>query len=99
MPDPQVVFLDELTSGLDARARRDVWKCLSELKADGLTIFLTSHYMDEVKALCDRIMILKEGSAIFHGTVEEAIENSPFDTLEDAYLWYTDEEAMVDESI
>ena len=48
IPKPQVVFLDELTTGLDARARRGVWKILKELKDGGLTIFLTSHFMDEV---------------------------------------------------
>lgn len=99
IPNPEVVFLDELTTGLDARARRDVWKCLSELKSKGLTIFLTSHFMDEVEALCDRIMILKKGKIIFHGTVKEAIDNSPFEKFEDAYLWYTDEEEINNESI
>ena len=92
IPNPEVVFLDELTTGLDARARRDVWKCLEELKANGLTIFLTSHFMDEVEVLCDRIMILKKGTIIFHGTVLEAINASPHDKLEDAYLWFTNEE-------
>jgi ABC-2 type transport system ATP-binding protein len=92
IPDPEVVFLDELTTGLDARARRDVWKCLSDLKEKGLTIFMTSHFMDEVEALCDRIMILKNGKSIFNGTVQEAIASSPCEKFEDAYLWYTDEE-------
>ena len=99
IPDPEVVFLDELTTGLDARARRDVWNCLSDLKAKGLTILLTSHYMDEVEALCDKINILKNGKSIFFGTVQEAIESSPFDKFEDAYLWYTDEEDNENESI
>jgi ABC-2 type transport system ATP-binding protein len=99
IPHPRVVFLDELTTGLDARARRDVWKCLAELKAEGLPVFLTSHYMDEVEALCDRIMIIKKGSAVFHGTVKEAVKSSPFDNLEDAYLWYTDEEGSVHEGV
>jgi len=92
IPDPEVVFLDELTTGLDARARRDVWKCLSDLKAKGLTILLTSHFMDEVEALCDKINILKNGKSIFYGTVQEAIAASPYEKFEDAYLWYTDEE-------
>lgn len=92
IPDPEVVFLDELTTGLDPRARRDVWKKLADLKNAGLTIFLTSHFMDEVEALCDNICILNKGKAIFRGTVKEAIVSSPCETFEDAYLWYTDEE-------
>ncbi len=52
--------MDELTTGLDAKARREVWKILSDLKEKGLTIFLTSHFMDEVEALCDGICILNE---------------------------------------
>ena len=64
------MFLDELTTGLDTKNRRDVWKILSELKDNGLTIFLTSHFMDEVESLCDEICILKKGKAVFYGTVE-----------------------------
>lgn len=92
IPNPEIVFLDELTTGLDAKARREVWNFLSKLKANGLTIFLTSHFMDEVEALCDEICILKQGKSIFTGTVREAIKASPFERLEDAYLWYTEEE-------
>ncbi len=99
IPDPEVVFLDELTTGLDTRARRDVWKGLSEMKAKGMTIFLTSHFMDEVEALCDKISILKNGSIVFSGTVKEAIEASPYEKFEDAYLWYTGEEDLENESI
>lgn len=99
IPNPEVVFLDELTTGLDARARRDVWKCLADLKTKGLTIFLTSHFMDEVEALCDKIMILKNGKNIFYGTVQEAVDASPYQKFEDAYLWYTDEEENEHESI
>lgn len=90
--NPEIVFLDELTTGLDARARRDVWKFLESLKNEGLTIFLTSHFMDEVEVLCDRISILKDSEFIFSGSVAEAIENSPYEKFEDAYLWYTGEE-------
>lgn len=99
IPNPEVVFLDELTTGLDTRARRDVWKSLSDLKENGLTILLTSHFMDEVEALCDRIMILKKGESVFYGTVQEAVASSPFEKFEDAYLWYTDGEEKEDESI
>lgn len=97
--NPEVVFLDELTTGLDTKARRSVWNSLSELKNKGLTIFLTSHFMDEVETLCDRIGILKNGNLIFCGTVQEAIDASPYEKLEDAYLWYTGEEELENENI
>lgn len=92
IPDPEVVFLDELTTGLDVAARRDVWKYLLDLKEQGLTIFLTSHFMDEVEALCNHICILKKGEVEFHGTVDEAVKLSPFDKFEDAYLWHIQKE-------
>ena len=97
LPDPKVVFLDELTTGLDTKARRSVWKSLDALKQKGLTIFLSSHFMDEVEVLCDTIAILKDGNFIFTGTVQEAIHQSPYDNLEEAYLWFTGEEETDDE--
>lgn len=92
IPNPQLVFLDELTTGLDAKARRGVWKILSDLKSKGLTIFLTSHLMDEVEALCDEICILKQGKVVFYGTVEQAKETSGCTKFEDAYLALSGEE-------
>ncbi|MGN1154766.1 MAG: ABC transporter ATP-binding protein [Agathobacter sp.] len=94
LPNPKLVFLDELTTGLDAKARRDVWKILSDLKSKGLTIFLTSHFMDEVEALCDEICILKKGNVVFYGTVEQAKEKSGCEKFEDAYLLLSGEEVM-----
>lgn len=99
IPNPQIVFLDELTTGLDARARRDVWRMLKELKDQGLTILLSSHFMDEVEVLCDTICILKKGKVVFYGTVKESIANSPHNNFEDAYLWYTDEEVAENENV
>lgn len=92
IPDPVLVFLDELTTGLDTKARRGVWKILSELKSKGLTILLTSHFMDEVEALCDEICILSQGKAVFYGTVEQAKEASGCEKFEDAYLALSGEE-------
>ncbi len=97
IPNPRVAFLDELTTGLDTKARREVWKCLKELKKQGLTVFLSSHFMDEVEVLCDRIGILKDGGFVFEGTVQEAVKQSPYNRLEDAYLWFTGEEETGDE--
>ncbi len=92
IPRPELVFLDELTTGLDAKARRDVWKYLKMLKSDGLTIVLTSHYMDEVETLCDRIHILKKGKTVAEGTVTEVIQSASCENLEEAYLFYSGEE-------
>lgn len=93
IPQPELVFLDELTTGLDAKARRGVWKTLETLKEHGLTIFLTSHFMDEVEALCDEICILKKGAPVFRGTVEQAKKQCGCERFEDAYLRLSDEEA------
>lgn len=90
--NPEIVFLDELTTGLDTAARREVWGHLKELKSKGTTIFLTTHYMEEAESLCDRIFLIKDGKRITKGTVKEVIESSPYDNLEEAYLWYMGEE-------
>ena len=93
IPQPELVFLDELTTGLDAKARRSVWKTLEHLKQQGLTIFLMSHFMDEEEALCDEIYILKKGTPVFRGTVEQAKQQCGCERFEDAYLQLSDEEA------
>ncbi len=97
IPNPELVFLDELTTGLDTRARREVWQYLKELKKGGLTIVLTSHFMDEVEVLCDRALILKKGEPQICGTIGEITEGSPCSCFEEAYLWYTggDDDARV----
>ena len=92
--NPEIVFLDELTTGLDVAARREVWRTLKGLKAEGMTIFLTTHYMEEAENLCDRICFIKNGSKVTEGTVSAVIAASPYDNLEDAYLWYMGEEAI-----
>ena len=89
---PELVFLDELTTGLDAKARQSVWKTLEDSKKQGLTIFLTSHFMDEVEALCDEICILKKGTPVFRGTVEQAKRQCACKRFEDAYLQLSDAE-------
>lgn len=94
IPNPEVVFLDELTTGLDTAARREVWKMLTELKLKDVTVLLTSHFMDEVETLCDRICILKDGKEVVSGEVSKVIEVSPYKRLEEAYLWYMGEEVQ-----
>lgn len=89
---PKLVFLDELTTGLDPKARREVWKLLKTLQQEGLTIFLTSHYMDEVEFLCDEVVILHKGKKVVNGTPKEVVEKSGMANLEEAYLYYIGEE-------
>ena len=93
--DPEIVFLDELTTGLDVAARREVWKTLKQLKEQGLTIFLTTHYMEEAEALCDRICIIRSGKKVTEGTIREVIEASGQKNLEDAYLFFMGEEDLL----
>lgn len=88
---PEIIFLDELTTGLDVAARREVWKTLKKLKEQGLTIFLTTHYMEEAENLCDRVCMIRSGKKVTEGTVEQVISSSPYESLEEAYLWYMGE--------
>ncbi|WP_432809663.1 ABC transporter ATP-binding protein [Pantanalinema sp. GBBB05] len=71
---PRIVFLDEPTTGLDPDARQEFWKLVSQLKQDGCGVLLTTHYMDEVQRLCDRLLLLQQGQVIDQGTPSELIE-------------------------
>jgi len=68
---PEVLFLDEPTTGLDPQSRAKVWDVIRELKKQGVTIFLTTHYMDEAEKLCDRIAIIDHGVIVAEGTPDE----------------------------
>ncbi len=72
--DPALVFLDEPTTGLDPRARRDVWYVIERLKKQGKTVFLTTHYMDEAEFLADTVSIIDHGQIIASGTPNELID-------------------------
>jgi ABC-2 type transport system ATP-binding protein len=58
-------------------------------------LLLTTHYMEEAENLCDRVLLIKEGQKIVEGTVDEIIKKSPYNNLEEAYLWYMGEEKLV----
>src|SRR5881296_392040 len=73
--DPALVFLDEPTTGLDPRARRDVWYVIERLKKQGKTVFLTTHYMDEAEFLADTVSIIDRGTIIASGTPNELIDS------------------------
>jgi ABC-2 type transport system ATP-binding protein len=71
--DPELLFLDEPTTGLDPQARRHLWDLVDELKQAGRTIILTTHYMDEAERLCDRVAIMDHGKVIALGTPQQLI--------------------------
>ena len=71
MGDPRIVFLDEPTTGLDPRSRRTVWRIVRDLVDEGVTIFLTTHYLEEADQLADRVAVLDRGKVIAEGSPEE----------------------------
>ena len=71
--DPELVFLDEPTTGLDPAARRSLWDIVEGLKADGRSVLLTTHYMEEAEILCDRLAIMDHGRILEMGTVESLV--------------------------
>lgn len=68
---PQVLFMDEPTVGLDPGSRRQIWQTLTQLKEEGVTVLLTTHYLEEAELLADRIGIIREGKLVVEGTIEE----------------------------
>ena len=72
--DPEIVFLDEPTTGLDPKARREVWDVIAGLKKRGKTVFLTTHYMEEAEHLADHIAIIHKGKIIAEGSLDELIK-------------------------
>ncbi len=85
--DPDLLFLDEPTVGLDVHARRGMWAQIRALLSRGKTILLTTHYLEEADALADRIVVINHGRVIANGTPAEIKQNT---TLEEAFLALTD---------
>jgi len=71
---PKIVFLDEPTTGLDPQARRNLWNLIREIRDNGATVILTTHYMDEAEQLCDRIAIIDEGKIVKLASPEKMID-------------------------
>ena len=93
---PRIALLDELTTGLDPRGRRDIWQVIERLREDGTTVVLVSHFMEEVERLCDRVVLVDEGRVVADATPSGLIARAATPgalaegaTLEDAYLALT----------
>ena len=79
LPNPQLLLLDEPTAGVDPKARRDFWNEIHALAADGLTVLVSTHYMDEAER-CHEIAYIAYGNLLAHGTVDEVIAQSALST-------------------
>jgi ABC-type multidrug transport system ATPase subunit len=89
MSDPEIVFLDEPTVGMDARARRRTWEFIGSLKEQGKTVILTTHYIEEAQALSDRVGIIDYGELIALGTSAELMAEHDAKDLESVFLSIT----------
>jgi ABC-2 type transport system ATP-binding protein len=83
--DPEILFLDEPTLGLDVISRKELWKLISGLKGDK-TIILTTHYMEEAESLSDRIGIMANGNLVDVGTSKELMKKTKTKNIEDAFI-------------
>ena len=81
--NPDIIILDEPTAGVDVETRQDIWKYLKDLHAKGKTIILTSHYLEEIEEMCERVVIIKDGNIIYDENIKTAMENGK---LEKTYL-------------
>ncbi len=87
--DPQIAFLDEPTVAMDPQSRHAVWDFVKELKTQGKTIILTTHYMEEAQELCDRVGIIDHGKLIALGTPEKLIAENNVKNLEEVFIKLT----------
>jgi ABC-2 type transport system ATP-binding protein len=87
MNDPEFVIFDEPTAGVDVELRHELWKYLKKLNKEGRTIFLTSHYIEEIEALCERVGVINQGELVRVDKKEKLMENK--NSLEEKYLELT----------
>jgi ABC-2 type transport system ATP-binding protein len=91
---PQILVLDEPTSAVDIEARHEIWRIVETLRADGITILLTTHHLDEAERLCTRVGIMKNGCILREGSVEELLTLVPAKAI--AYIESADESAAIE---
>jgi len=87
--DPEIAFLDEPTVGMDPQSRHAVWDFIRELKKQGKTVILTTHYMEEAEELCDRVGIIDHGKVIALGSPKELILSNDVNNLEEVFIKLT----------
>ena len=88
---PQFIFLDEPTVALDPQVRRKIWQLIEELRQQGATVILTTHYIEEAEKLCNRVAILKQGKLIATDTPENFCNSAGLKTLEEVFIKLTEQ--------
>ena len=83
---PRLLILDEPTAGVDLELRYELWRYLLQLHEEATTVLLTTHYIEEAEALCERVAFIRAGRIVADGTPAELVERFGGDRLEDAYL-------------
>lgn len=96
MNEPRILVLDEPTTGLDPQARLLVWDKLHLLKSRGITMLLTTHYMDEAEHLCDRLVVIDHGEILEEGTPNEMIQSLVGDVVFEVRVSHTDKAGLID---
>lgn len=81
--NPEIIILDEPTAGVDVETRQEIWKTLRTLHAAGKTVILTSHYLEEIEEMCERVVIIKSGNIVYDESIMTAMQKGK---LEDLYL-------------
>ena len=92
--DPELVILDEPTTGLDPIARREFWALIRRQSRRGRTVLFTTHYMDEARKLADRVLMISAGRLVASGTADQLIERAGSATLDDAYAHFAQTDAL-----
>ncbi len=86
---PKLLLLDEPSAGVDVELRRGMWEFIQKLNAEGVTIILTTHYLEEAERLCNNVVIMREGVVAEHGSIKELISKNGVKNLEELYLGVT----------
>ncbi|MGN1388644.1 MAG: ABC transporter ATP-binding protein [Bulleidia sp.] len=94
--NPEILFLDEPTTGLDPNYRNILWEQMLKMNQEGTTIFLTTHYMEEVENFCSHVAIMKKGEMLAYGTVKELEEKTNTSSLNDVFLVLTNRDGVDD---
>lgn len=94
MSNPDIVFLDEITTGLDPKSRRDIWGKVKKLKSSGITVYMTTHFMEEAEYLCDRIAIVRQGEIVAIDTLQNLIKGA---NISDRITFETQSQLNVDD--